>query len=174
MPETYIDLLSCIIAKAAGFDPDMAAEPIATWACLADTTRDDLWTEDGSCKAMQFQWPLPNVWLGVSAEDQARADERIPDLLATPAAVRFVSAEPLLGPIDFSRFGPLDQIIVGGESGDGFRPMQIEWAESIMRQCRKTGTAFFFKQDSHHRSGQRGRASPELWACKQMPEQRNG
>lgn len=49
------------------------------------------------------QWPLPNVWLGVSAEDQKRADERVPDLLATPAAVRFVSAEPLLGPIDFER-----------------------------------------------------------------------
>lgn len=49
-------------------------------------------------------WPLPNVWLGVSAEDQRRADERIPDLLATPAAIRFVSAEPLLGPIDFSQF----------------------------------------------------------------------
>jgi protein gp37 len=47
-------------------------------------------------------WPLPNVWLGVSCEDQERADERIPDLLATPAAVRFVSAEPLLGPIDFT------------------------------------------------------------------------
>lgn len=52
------------------------------------------------------QWPLPNVWLGVSAEDQARADERIPDLLATPAAVRFVSAEPLLGAIDFRRIAP--------------------------------------------------------------------
>lgn len=114
-------------------------------------------------------WPLPNVWLGVSAEDQARADERIPDLLATPAAVRFVSAEPLLGPIDFSRFGPVDQIIVGGESGTGFRPMQIEWAEDIMRQCREAGTAFFFKQDSHHRSGQRGQASAAMWACKQMP-----
>ena len=60
--------------------------------------------------ATHLNWPLPNVWLGVSAEDQRRADERIPDLLATPAAVRFVSAEPLLGPIDFTRVGSLETI----------------------------------------------------------------
>ncbi len=140
----------------------------------------------------------PNVHLGVSCEDQTRADERIPDLLATPAAARFVSAEPLLGPIVFQlewllggliengsvqhpQLGPivfadevdgLDQIIVGGESGPGHRPMQIEWAESIMRQCREAGTAFFFKQDSGPRSGMKGRASDELWACKQMVEDR--
>jgi protein gp37 len=65
-----------------------------------DTVSDRFWNPDGSRKWPG--WPLPNVWLGVSAEDQRRADERVPDLLATPAAVRFVSAEPLLGPIDFS------------------------------------------------------------------------
>lgn len=114
-------------------------------------------------------WPLPNVWLGVSAEDQARADERIPDLLATPAAVRFVSAEPLLGPVDFTSLSPngiqqidalrgrsttpdyggwphLNWIIVGGESGDGARPMHPDWARSIRDQCQAAGTAFFFKQ----------------------------
>lgn len=64
----------------------------------------------------------------------------------------------------------LDQIIVGGESGHGYRPMQIEWAEDIMHQCRDAGTAMFFKQDSGPRSGLRGRASDELWAKKQMPE----
>jgi len=66
-----------------------------------DTDSDRFWNPDGSRKWPG--WPLPNVWLGVSAEDQRRADERVPDLLATPAAVRFVSAEPLLGPIDFTR-----------------------------------------------------------------------
>jgi protein gp37 len=64
----------------------------------------------------------------------------------------------------------LNWIIVGGESGSGFRPMQIEWAESIRQQCEDAGTAFFFKQDSAHKSGQRGRASDALWACKQFPE----
>jgi protein gp37 len=123
-------------------------------------------------------WPLPNVWLGVSAEDQTRADERIPHLLETPAAVRFVSAEPLLGPIDletiahggnlinalspaigmprdghdshiwFSREPGtiLDWIIVGGESGNGARPMHPDWARSIRDQCQAAGVPFFFKQ----------------------------
>jgi protein gp37 len=104
-------------------------------------------------------WPLSNVWLGVSCEDQARADERIPDLLATPAAVRFVSAEPLLGPIDFARHikirmpsvhSPvevnLDWIIVGGESGSGSRHFDIGWARSIINQCKAAGVACFVKQ----------------------------
>lgn len=105
---------------------------------------------------------LRNVWLGVSAEDQRRADERTPDLLATPAAIRFVSAEPLLGPIDFQS-RPLhvpdhdsgghvpallhiDWVIVGGESGPNARPMHPDWARSIRDQCAAAGTAFFFKQ----------------------------
>jgi protein gp37 len=64
-----------------------------------DTDNEALWTPEGSSKATQFDWPLPNVWLGVSCEDQATADERIPLLLDTPAAVRFVSAKPMLGAI---------------------------------------------------------------------------
>lgn len=118
-------------------------------------------------------WPLRNIWAGVSAEDQSRADERIPELLATPAAVRFVSAEPLLGPIDFTTinhghdttdalsgehvWGPitnarkppgpkLDWIIVGGESGLKARAMHPAWVRSIRDQCAGAGTAFFFKQ----------------------------
>lgn len=95
-------------------------------------------------------WPLPNVWLGVSAERQQEADARIPDLLNTPAAVRFVSAEPLLGPIDFDDYHlhspKLDWIIVGGESGTDARPMHPDWARSIRDQCETAGTPFFFKQ----------------------------
>ena len=102
-------------------------------------------------------WPLPNVWLGVSVEDQARADERIPDLLATPAAVRFISAEPLLGPVDLKwslyldRADPemrtsLDWVICGGESGPGARPMHPDWARSLRDQCAAAGVAFHFKQ----------------------------
>lgn len=70
---------------------------------LDDTDREDLWTPEGSLRIMQWQWPLPNVWLVVSVEDQRNADERIPHLLATPAAVRGVSCEPLLGSIDLTR-----------------------------------------------------------------------
>lgn len=87
---------------------------------------------------------LPNVWLGVSVEDQRRADERIPDRLATPAAVRFVSAEPLLGPVKLP--AGLGWVIVGGESGPGARPMHPDWARSLRDQCAAAGVPFFFKQ----------------------------
>lgn len=99
-------------------------------------------------------WPLPNVWLGVSAEDQKRADLRIPALLETPAAVRFVSAEPLLGPTMFllrwlHRKGydrRIDWVIAGGESGPKARPMHPGWVRTLRDQCVATGTAFLFKQ----------------------------
>jgi protein gp37 len=113
------------------------------------------------------RWPLPRVWLGVSCEDQATADARIPLLLQTPAAVRFVSAEPLLGPVGWlpglrkgidlpscmSGDGPteyggkLDWVIVGGESGPGARPLHPDWARSIRNQCVAAGVPFFFKQN---------------------------
>ena len=111
------------------------------------------------------EWFLPNVWLGVSVEDQKTADERIPLLLQTPAAVRFVSAEPLLGPMELKEFindgwlghesgGPqgwindplLDWVIVGGESGPKARPMLLEWARKIVADCTAAGVAVFVKQ----------------------------
>jgi protein gp37 len=139
-------------------------------------------------EAQPWIWPLPNVWLGVSVEDQKRANERIPLLLRCPATVRFLSCEPLLGPVDLSAslhigrcrsigpkperfrcglpedhdghphsalhesgapwFGtkPVDWVIVGGESGAGARPMQLDWMRSIVEQCRDAGTACFVKQ----------------------------
>jgi len=90
---------------------------------------------------------LRNVWLGTSVEDQGSANERIPELLATPAAVRFISAEPLLGPVDMIwALCGLDWVIVGGESGPGARPMHPDWARSLRDQCADAGTPFFFKQ----------------------------
>jgi protein gp37 len=121
-------------------------------------------------------WPLPNVWLGTSISDQASAEARIPDLLRTPAAVRFVSAEPLLGPVrlDYIAFGgddifgvlnalsgiegclehserwpasaKLDWVICGGESGKNARPMHPGWARSLRDQCVAAGVPFHFKQ----------------------------
>jgi protein gp37 len=127
---------------------------------------------------LQSRWkvPLPNVWLGVSCEDQKTADERIPLLLQTPAAVRFVSLEPMLGPIElreswlyarcpecggqFKRGWAdcptpdcdghhrpsLDWVILGGESGPGARPMSPLWARVVRNQCAGAGVPFFFKQ----------------------------
>ncbi len=93
----------------------------------------------------------PNVWLGASAENQAMANLRIPELLEIPAQVHFVSAEPLLGPINFRRwFHPkllLNWIITGGESGfSNPRTMYLDWAINIRNQCRDSGVPFFHKQ----------------------------
>lgn len=106
-------------------------------------------------------WPLPNVWLGVSVDNQQAADERIPLLLQTPAAVRFVSCEPLLGPVDLERWVTSDEmgvptgmeidwVIVGGESGPGARPMHPEWVRSIRDQCQAARVPFFFKSWGKH------------------------
>lgn len=116
-------------------------------------------------------WPLRNVWVGVSVEDKAAADERIPLLLDTPAAVRWISAEPLLGPVDLNRIlvnqergfhasalheqhddcyyhsnAQLDWVVVGGESGPNARPMHPDWARSLRDQCAAAGVPFLFKQ----------------------------
>jgi protein gp37 len=99
--------------------------------------------------ASEVSPPLPNVWLGVSVENQQYADERIPLLLQTPAALRFISAEPLLGPLDLQpavRYAPIDWVIVGGESGPGARPFDLAWARSIVQQCQAAGVACFVKQ----------------------------
>jgi protein gp37 len=121
-----------------------------------------------------ISWPLPNVWLGVSVEDQKWADIRIPALCATPAAVRFLSCEPLLGPVKIPfeieaacpacggstpypcdaqcgkaegpAFGKLHWVIVGGESGAGARPMEPGWARSLVWQCADWEVPVFVKQ----------------------------
>jgi protein gp37 len=124
----------------------------------------------------RMPWPLPNVWLGVSVENQDAADERIPLLLQTPASVRWISAEPLLGPVDLTRvmrsesewtfcdnaltgfrahkcggtIGPkLDWVVAGGESGTGARPMHPDWARSLRDQCAEAGVAFLHKQNGN-------------------------
>ncbi len=92
-------------------------------------------------------WPLPNVWLGVSAEDMARAEQRLPNLINTPAAVRFVSYEPALDHVDMTPWLPLiDWVICGSESGRNKRPFNEDWARSLRDQCQATNTAFFYKQ----------------------------
>ena len=91
-------------------------------------------------------WPLPNVWLGTSVEDERVAD-RIEALQSVPAQVRFLSCEPLIGPVDLTdRLSGIHWVIVGGESGSGARPMKPEWAEAIQRACHAQSVAYFFKQ----------------------------
>ncbi|MGH9095123.1 MAG: DUF5131 family protein [Acidimicrobiales bacterium] len=145
-------------------------------------------TADDYCAEISHydtQWPLPNVWLGTSIESQAYAF-RARHLLETPAAVRFVSAEPLLGPLDLTEYlqdrdetgqgrvlrtlghpvrlalvvpscQRLDWVICGGESGPGARPMRPEWARSLRDRCLAAGVAFHFKQA--------GTALGREWGC---------
>jgi len=92
-------------------------------------------------------WPLPNVWVGVSVEDQPRALQRIPALLAAPAAVHYLSCEPLLSGLDLTPWlAQLDWVIVGGESGPQHRPMHPAWARAVRDQCAEHEVPFFFKQ----------------------------
>lgn len=177
---------------------------------LGGTFEKGQYDEYGRCEAAPYfdniklpGWPLPNVYLGVTAEDQQRADARIPLLLQTPAAVRFVSVEPMLGPVDLHMFvrdpgtghvpkGPhgrefpintscprpsfygsewcgcgLDWIICGAETGPGARPMDPEWARSLLAQCQAAGVPFFFKK-----AGPRIATPPDL-AVRERPEVRD-
>jgi len=105
--------------------------------------------------ADRLPWPK-NVWMGVSVED-SRVLERIDCLRSVPAAIRFLSLEPLIGPLDNLRLDRIDWVIVGGESGPKARPMKREWVTSILKQCRIAGAAFFFKQWGGVRKDMTGR-----------------
>lgn len=103
---------------------------------------------DRMCTYAQARWPLQNVWLGTSVEDGKRARERIPALQDTSAAVRFLSAEPLLEPLGYFPLDGIHQVIVGGESGPGARCWPGFYAEArrIRDRCKGAGVAFFMKQ----------------------------
>lgn len=115
-----------------------------------------------------FDWPLPNVYFGVSAENQEQANARIPVLISIPAAKRFVSIEPMIGavdlfkakaftggpcggggesgPVEYGSMSNIDLVILGGESGPGARPVHPDWVRSVRDQCREAGAPFYFKQ----------------------------
>lgn len=129
-------------------------------ASFLDTVAERVQIQDGLYSRALVGWPLPNVWLGVSVENQKWADIRIPALRETPAAVRWLSCEPLLGPVDLNpwrnpgapadRRAPadsrIDWVVVGGESGPGARPMHPDWARTLRDQCAKASVPFLFKQ----------------------------
>jgi protein gp37 len=94
--------------------------------------------------AGRLDWP-PNLWMGVSVED-SRALYRVDDLRSVPAAVRFLSCEPLIGPLEDLCLDGIDWVIAGGESGPGHRPLEVSWATSIRDNCVSAGVPFFFKQ----------------------------
>ena len=140
------------------------------WALINATPHLDwllLTKRIGNVTTMMYdaEEPQPNVWIGASITSQAEADRDIPKLLAVPAAKRFLSMEPLLGPVDLVKAGALwsdmngrikpeyqqarphvDWVIVGGESGPNARPMHPDWARSLRDQCQAAGVPFLFKQ----------------------------
>ena len=177
VPDSWIDVVFAVMALA----PQHTFQVLTKRAkrmrdyCVKTSRRTingHIWAMRGR-DAELMTWPLPNVWLGVSAERQQEADERIPHLLAAPAGVRFVSLEPLLGPIDLTRIRVqlegeswmqrsalhardnlnlgqderrLDWVIVGGESGRDARPMKPAWARALRDQCAEYAAPFFFKR----------------------------
>ncbi len=129
-------------------------------------------------------WYAPNVWVGVSAENQEMADKRIPQLMGLPVAHRFVSVEPMIGPVDLElylpivlnrdwlgigtlvqkRVGHVDWVICGAESGPGKRGCRTDWVEDLWEQCRSTHTPFFFKKWNDNRD------NPGGFCRRQRPE----
>jgi len=127
------------------------------------TKRPEIALEHSKNLMLEYFFGLPNLWLGVTVENQAQADERIPILLQIRAAVRFVSVEPMLGPVKlpsgwkgarrmsdgheyYWQLPFLDWVICGGETGPGARPIHPDWARSLRDQCQAAGVPFFFKQ----------------------------
>ncbi|MDM8011751.1 MAG: phage Gp37/Gp68 family protein [Parasphingorhabdus sp.] len=145
----------CAVALALQLGKQVSGGVTTTYPAKSDMVR-DLVIE-------RVRNILPNVWLGTSVEDQEAADERITDLLETPAAVRWLSCEPLLGSIDFDDIwwqravrdaiagvvdydSAIDWVVLGGESGNTARPMHPDWARQIRDQCEAADVPFFFKQ----------------------------
>lgn len=139
------------------FDAVRALPDIVGGAPLRHYDAARVWAESPEL-AGELPAPLPGVWLGVSVEDQKAADLRIPALLDTPATVRFLSCEPMIGSVDLGRWTvpdgtgtrpcipDLSWAICGGESGKGARPMDPEWARQLRDQCVTARVPYFFKQ----------------------------
>ena len=164
VPDDYIDRVFAVMALAPQHTFQVLTKRAERMRAYCATGSRAQWIQQAMDRIPGHRhlltWPLPNVWLGVSVENQHFADERIPLLLQTPAAIRFISAEPLLEDIHLLRYlrapGPpnppaskrnyLDWIIVGGESGPGARPFDLAWARVIIKQCRLASVPVFIKQ----------------------------
>jgi len=203
VPDEFIDRVFAVIALAERHTFLLLTKrPERMRAYLTARARDRDWAwcnqVEGIMKSSEAstlphaceRWPLPNVHLGVSVENQHWADERIPILRDTPAAVRWVSLEPLLGPVDLGGYigmrliqggvwAPgLDWVVVGGESGAGHRKLQHGWVYDIQAQCAAAGVAFWGKQDCGPHAGiplgggldvHQWPADPALDAAKALP-----
>lgn len=170
-PATYQDVRNRLFAL-------IEATPSLDWQLLTKRPQNVMRMVPA---AWQKKFP-PNVWMGTTVEDQQRADERIPALIAIPAAVRFLSIEPMLGELDIEEHledmcdadpstypPPIHWVIAGGESGPGHRSLDLAALENLAAQCTAAGVPLFVKQDSGPKPGQQGRISDALWSRKEFP-----
>lgn len=151
----------------------------------------DMWELRGSERGRLWppkEWPLRNLWIGCSVEDQATASDRLPVLRSIPAAVRWASYEPMLHRVDWEAAMPcgrycdesvghvdhslgwLDWVVLGGESGPNRRPMEVRWIADSIEQLRRWGTKCFVKQDAGPRPGMQGRIPDAIWSIKEFPD----
>lgn len=170
--QAWRDDLFALIATTPNLDWLLLTKRIGNAPAMLRSAVQDV---ERNAKSPEAYWPWPNVWLGITICNQEEADRDIPKLLAVPAAKRFLSMEPLLGPVDLTSIDvmggdgvifplkgttdcvddegapaddipALDWVIVGGESGPGARPMHPDWARSLRQQCDAAGVPFFMKQ----------------------------
>ncbi len=168
VPDEFIDRVFAVMALSPQHAFQILSKrPARMRKYVSDPSLDDRLCELND-EAGPRGWPLPNVWLGVSVEDQETADARIPELLATPAAVRWVSLEPQLGPVDLTFVDHinalypdwvggkgggtgaphplLDWVVQGGESGANARPFDVQWARDVRDLCKHEEVPYFLKQ----------------------------
>jgi len=161
LPDEVIDKVFAVMAltpqhtfQVLTKQPKRAAEWFKVGEELTTIAGERLAAENGWCHPNEGEhWPLPNVHLGASAENQETYDARVPTLIhGCPAAVHFVSLEPMLGPIRLRGTGHihLDWVIIGGESGPGARPFDIAWAEALVADCAENAIPCFVKQLGAH------------------------
>lgn len=164
---TGIDFPPFVLDSIGEDRQDQVIQAMELLPFCTDPDQDSLYAQRGQSNLISQGWPLPNVWLGVSVEDQETFEERHQLLLNTPAAVRWLSMEPLLGPVDIdfnainiglekdgygnaAILGGIDWVVVGGESGPKARPFNTDWALSIVEQCSAAGVPCFVKQLGGH------------------------
>jgi len=181
VPDDFIDQVFAVMASCPQHIFQVLtkrADRMAEYMCAGNRLERiyDQWYSVNDKTPCAAAWPLPNVWMGVSVENQEQADLRIPHLLKVPARVRFLSCEPLLGPLSFDYdsdvchcgdyiedhgygdghsavampssylFDGINWVITGAESGHGARPMDLDWVRDLRDQCQGAGVPFFFKQ----------------------------
>jgi protein gp37 len=150
VPDYFIQDVFKVMAKARWHTFQVLTKRHARMAAFRPATPDGQWPE--------------NVWAMVSVENQEWADHRCPELLKVNAKVRGLSCEPLLGPMDLRPYlNGLQWVIVGGESGPGYRKMELDWARAIRDQCKAAGVPFFYKQGNHLRPGMDRELDGRLW-----------